>query len=282
MKLVRYGEPGNERPGLVDSRSDIRDLEKVIRNINSDTIASPQWCALKSVNPETLPNLGAMSKHRLGACVGNVGKIICIGLNEKSHSQQMGVDVQKEPIFFFKPTSSITGPSDPIYYPKVAQRVDWEAEIGIVIGKRCKYVSEKDARAVIAGFCIINDVSDRYWQLDKGFGQASTGKQFDTFAPLGPFLVTPDEMNDPDNLNIKTWVNGEERQNFNSSDYIVKVDGIVAYCSQLFTLYPGDVIAMGSGPGNGAFWGQFLKLGDVMKVEIDGLGTQENLIVTEP
>jgi 2-keto-4-pentenoate hydratase/2-oxohepta-3-ene-1,7-dioic acid hydratase in catechol pathway len=194
----------------------------------------------------------------------------------------MGMNVRDEPVKFYKPTSSITGPNDPIIYPRVGKRVDWEAELAIVIGARCKYVEETDARKFMAGFCIINDVSDRYWQIDRGGGQASTGKQFDTFAPLGPYLVTPDEMDRPDALSIRTWVNGIQRQDFSSADYIYKVDAVVAYCSKLFTLEPGDVIAMGSGPGNAAHWGgAFLNPGDVMRVEIEGLGTQENRIVAE-
>jgi len=281
LKFVRFGNAGQEKPGLIDEAGRVRDLSAHISDIDSTTLGSRAWNALRHVDADTLPDAGPAQDTRFGPCVVGMNKIVCVGLNEKTHAKQMGVGIHPEPAVFFKPLSSLNGPSDPIVYPKIGQRLDWEAELAIVVGETCKYVDPTEARSKMAGFCIINDVSDRYWQIERGMSQALAGKWFDTFAPLGPWLVTPDELEEPDSLSIRTWVNDKLMQDFSSADYIFNVDRVFAHCSQFFTLYPGDVIAMGSGPGNGGHWNQFLQPGDTIRISLTGLGEQKNLIVME-
>jgi len=281
MKLVRFGNAGQEKPGLIDADDHVRDLSGYIDDINGETLGSAAFQDLCRMNIDKLPDAGPADELRLGPCVVGMNKIICCGLNEKTHAEEMNVRLHKEPSVFFKPLSALSGPVDPIIYPKVGSQVDWEAELAIVVGTKCKYVDPSEARSKMAGFAVFNDLTDRYWQIERGMGQALAGKWFDTFAPLGPWLVTLDEIPDPSSLSIKTWVNDRKVQDFSSSDYIFDADRILAHCSQFFTLYPGDIIAMGSGPGNGIHLGQFLNPGDTIRVEIDGLGQQKNLVVAE-
>ena len=287
MKLVRHGAPGKERPAAIDANGRLRDLGGLIGDIDNEALGSEAWkrvCQLPVNELNSLPDLGAASEARLGPCVGGVGKVVCMGLNERNHALEIKAEEGRKPNVFLKPTSAINGPGDPVMYPKVAQKVDWENELAIVIGERCKHVQADAALDGIAGFCIMNDMSDRHWQTEPATGKMSRlvlGKAFDTFAPLGPWLVTPDEIPDPDALSIKLWVNDKLRQDFSSADYIYNVRETVAFCSQFFTLYPGDVIAMGSGPGNAFTWNEYLKVGDVVRGTIEGLGTQEFRIVEE-
>lgn len=281
MKFVRFGSVGQERPGLIDARGHVRDLSAHIADFSGATIDTDAFRALRNLDIETLPDMGPSDALRLGPCVTGMNKIVCCGLNEKSHAEEMNVRLHKEPSVFFKPLTTLNGPSDPIVYPKVGAQLDWEAELAIVVGTKCKYVDPSEARSKMAGFCVFNDLTDRYWQIERGMGQALAGKWFDTFAPVGPWLVTPDEVPDPTALQIRTWVNDRKVQDFSSSLYIFNADRILAHCSQFFTLYPGDIIAMGSGPGNGIYLGQYLNPGDTIRVEIEGLGQQRNLVVSE-
>lgn len=281
MKFVRFGAAGQEKPGVIDANGRVRDLSGHITDISGETLASADFGALRELDIDTLPDAGSADELRLGPCVTGMNKIICCGLNEKSHAEEMNVRMHKEPSVFFKPLSALSGPYDPIVYPKVGQQLDWEAELAIVVGTECKYVDPSEARSKMAGFCVFNDLTDRYWQIERGMGQALAGKWFDTFAPVGPWLVTPDEVGDPSALQIRTWVNDRKVQDFPSSDYIFDADRILAHCSQFFTLYPGDIIAMGSGPGNGIYLRQYLNPGDTIRVEIEGLGQQKNLVVAE-
>lgn len=281
MKIVRYGNAGQEKPGLIDDAGHVRDLSGHIADINGDTLGSAALQMLQGLDIESLPDVGPVDSVRLGPCVVGMNKIVCCGLNEKKHAEEMNVRMHKEPSVFFKPLSALSGPTDSIVYPKVGSQLDWEAELAIVVGTKCKYVDPSEARSKMAGFCILNDLTDRYWQIDRGMGQALAGKWFDTFAPTGPWLVTPDEVADPSSLSIRTWVNDKIVQDFSSADYIFDADHILAHCSKFFTLFPGDIIAMGSGPGNGIHLNQFLNPGDNIRVAISGLGEQRNLVVAE-
>lgn len=281
MKIVRYGAAGKEKPGLIDGRGHVRDLSAHITDIDGRTLGSDAFGKLRTLDAESLPDAGPAEALRLGPCVVGMNKIVCVGLNEKTHAEEMNVRLHKEPSVFFKPLSALSGPFDPIVYPRIGSRVDWEAELAIVVGTTCKYVDPAQARSKMAGFCVFNDLTDRYWQIERGMGQALAGKWFDTFAPVGPWLVTPDEVADPSALSIRTWVNDRKVQDFSSADYIFDADRTLAHCSQFFTLYPGDVIAMGSGPGNGIHLNQYLNPGDTIRVEISGLGQQKNLVVPE-
>lgn len=284
MKLVRHGTAGHERPAAIDERGHLRDLGAIVNDIDGPSLASDAWRAfLAQGRLDALPDVGPAQDVRLGPCVGGVGKLVCMGINERRHTHQIGVTSGAKPTMFLKPVSAINGAQDPVIYPRIGQKVDWETELAIVIGQRCKYVEAARAHEVIAGYCILNDVSDRHWQTDHTgqFTLITPAKSFDTFAPLGPCLVTPDEIANPDALAIKLWVNDVLRQDFSSADYIYGVREAIAYCSQFFTLHPGDVIAMGSGPGNGFHWNEYLKVGDRVTATIEGLGRQEFPIVAE-
>jgi 2-keto-4-pentenoate hydratase/2-oxohepta-3-ene-1,7-dioic acid hydratase in catechol pathway len=283
MKVVWYGNPGQERPALVDNDGRLRDVGSIISDINPASLSSPAWqqlCEIKNI--DALPDVGSEHDVRLGPCVAGVGKLICMGLNERAHSSEINVSGIK-PTIFLKATSSISGPQDAVIFPKVGQKLDWEAELAVVIGTKCKYVSEGEADRFIAGFCILNDLSDRHWQADirGNLTLVTQAKCFDTFGPIGPYLVTKQEIANPDALQIKLWVNGELRQDSNSRDYIYGVNRAIEFCSQFFTLFPGDVISMGSGPGNAFTWTKYLEIGDRVKASIDGLGTQEYSITAE-
>lgn len=277
MKLVRYGKKGAEKPGLIDANGKIRDLSGHVDDINGETL-SKSLAALKKIDPETLDLV--KGKPRLGPCVANIGKFLCIGLNYSDHAAETGADIPEHPILFHKATSAVIGPNDPVYIPRNSKATDWEVELGVVIGRKCKYVSEKDALKYVAGYCVINDVSERDFQT-KLTGQWTKGKSCDTFGPTGPYLVTRDEIKDVQNLDMTLHVNGKRMQNGSTSTMIFTVAEIISHLSQLMTLHPGDVISTGTPPGVGMGIKpkpKYLKEGDTMEVWIEGLGTQNQKV----
>lgn len=278
MKLLRYGPAGHEKPGLLDRNGMIRDLSGVVRDIDGETLAPASLARLRAIDPASLPLV--QGSPRLGPCVARVPKIVAIGLNYRRHAEETGNPIPKEPIFFLKATSAICGPNDDVIIPKGSQKTDYEVELAIVIGSRASYVAERDAAKYIAGYCIVNDVSEREFQMERG-GQWTKGKSADTFCPIGPWLVTTDEVPDPGRLQLWTEVNGERRQNSNTSDLIFGIDHIVAYVSQFMTLEPGDVIPTGtpSGVAMGFKPPKFLKAGDRMRLSVEGLGEQNQRLV---
>jgi 2-keto-4-pentenoate hydratase/2-oxohepta-3-ene-1,7-dioic acid hydratase in catechol pathway len=278
MKLLRYGPPGQEKPGLFDRDGKIRDLSGAVRDIDGETLAPAALDRLRRLDPATLPLVSG--SPRLGPSVGAVPKIVAIGLNYRLHAQEAGAAIPSEPIFFMKATSSICGPNDDVIIPKGSQKTDYEVELGIVIGSLARYVSLADARKHVAGYCVVNDVSEREFQIERG-GQWTKGKSADTFCPIGPWLVTAEEVPDPGKLAQWTEVNGERRQNSNTGDLIFGVDEIVSYVSQFMTLLPGDVIPTGtpSGVGMGFKPPKFLKPGDRMRLSVEGLGEQDQRLV---
>jgi 2-keto-4-pentenoate hydratase/2-oxohepta-3-ene-1,7-dioic acid hydratase in catechol pathway len=278
MKLLRYGPAGQEKPGILDRSGQIRDLSGVVRDIDGAALAPASLTRLRGIDPATLPLVSGTP--RLGPCVGNVPKIVAIGLNYRLHAQEAGMAIPTEPIFFMKATSSICGPNDDVMIPKGSQKTDYEVELGIVIGTRASYVDIKDAKKHIAGYCVVNDVSEREYQMERG-GQWTKGKSCDTFCPIGPWLVTADEAGEAGKLQVSTEVNGERRQNSNTADLIFGIEHIVSYVSQFMTLMPGDVIPTGtpSGVAMGFKPPRFLKAGDRMRVAVEGLGEQNSLLV---
>ncbi|MFP5508731.1 MAG: fumarylacetoacetate hydrolase family protein [Alphaproteobacteria bacterium] len=268
MRFVRYGEFGAEKPGVLDAQGRLRDLSAVIPDLAGAVIAD-----LPRVDPETLPLVPG--SPRLGAPVGQVGKFIGIGLNYADHAAEAGMEPPAMPIVFMKATSSICGPHDPVYLPRGAQKGDWEVELGVVIGKRAKYVSEAEALSHVAGYCVVNDVSERAFQMER-VGQWTKGKSADTFGPIGPWLVTPDEAGDPQTLDLTLDLNGQRVQTGNTATMIFTVAQIIAHLSEMMTLHPGDVIATGTPPGVGMGMKpqRFLRAGDVMELSIAGLGQQ--------
>ena len=278
MKLLRYGPPGQEKPGLLDRDGKIRDLSAAVRDIDGEALAPASLDRLRRLDPATLPLVSGAP--RLGPCVGRVPKIVAIGLNYRLHAQEAGAAIPSEPIFFMKATSSICGPNDDVIIPKGSQKTDYEVELGIVIGSLARYISTADAGKHVAGYCVVNDVSEREFQIERG-GQWTKGKSADTFCPIGPWLVTADEVPDPGKLALWTEVNGERRQNSNTGDLIFGVDEIVSYVSQFMTLLPGDVIPTGtpSGVGMGFNPPKFLKPGDQMRLSVEGLGEQNQRLV---
>ena len=278
MKLLRYGPTGQEKPGLIDRNGQIRDLSGVVRDIDGAALTPASLDRLRRLDPTTLPVVSGTP--RIGPCVGNVPKIVAIGLNYRLHAQEAGMPIPSEPIFFMKATSSICGPNDDVVIPKGSEKTDYEVELGIVIGTRASYVDIKDAANHIAGYCVVNDVSEREYQMERG-GQWTKGKSCDTFCPLGPWLVTADEAGDAGKLQVSTDVNGERRQNSNTADLIFGIEHIVSYVSQFMTLLPGDVIPTGtpSGVAMGFKPPKFLKAGDVMRVAVEGLGEQNSRLV---
>jgi 2-keto-4-pentenoate hydratase/2-oxohepta-3-ene-1,7-dioic acid hydratase in catechol pathway len=262
----------------------MRDISSVIEDLNPRCLSRVDIVAkLKSADTKAFPVVA--SAARLGPCVDPVGKIICIGYNSRLHAEEMASKPATggEMPVFFKPSSAACGANDPIIYSRFAGKLDWEAELGVVIGKKGKYIGKSAALAHILGYTCFNDVSDRYWQFEKDDKQYTKGKGFDSFAPIGPYLVTKDEVADAGDLDVKLWVNGQLRQDFNTSDYINSAEDVVSYLSRFFTLYPGDVIAMGSAPGNARSWGEdkFLKPGDRVRLEIESLGVQEQTVTKE-
>ena len=278
MKLLRYGPAGQEKPGLLDRDGKLRDLSGVVRDIDGEALAPASLDRLRRLDAATLPLVPGTP--RIGPCVGSVPKIVAIGLNYRLHAQEAGMPIPTEPIFFMKATTSICGPNDDVIIPKGSQKTDYEVELGIVIGTTARYVDIKDAKKHIAGYCVVNDVSEREFQIERG-GQWTKGKSCDTFCPLGPWVVTADEVADAGKLQVSTDVNGERRQNSNTADLIFGIEHIVSYVSQFMTLLPGDVIPTGtpSGVAMGFKQPRFLKPGDTMRVAVEGLGEQNSRLV---
>lgn len=278
MKLLRHGEFGNEKPGIIDHEGKIRDLSSHILDINGDSINSESLKKIAAINLSTLPIVS--NDTRLGACVGNVGKFLCIGLNYSDHAAESGLPVPSEPILFSKATSAIVGPNDNVEIPRNSSETDWEVELGIIIGKKAKYINEDEAEDYIAGYCVVNDVSERAFQI-KREGQWTKGKSCDTFGPTGPYLVTKDEIPDVQNLKMYLDVNGKRMQNGSTNTMIFSAKHIVYYLSQFMSLNPGDVIATGTPPGVGLGMKPpvFLNAGDTMKLGIEGLGEQNQICI---
>lgn len=274
MKLVRYGARGAEKPGLIDAGGRLRDLSAHVPDIDGRGLAD--LAALRSVDPAGLPLVEG--NPRLGACVGGIGKFICIGLNYSDHAAESGMAVPPEPVIFAKFTSAVCGPNDPILIPRGSQKTDWEVELAFVIGKAGKYIPEDRAMDHVAGYCVCNDVSERAFQTERS-GQWSKGKSSDNFGPLGPWLVTADEVADPGDLRMWLTVNGQTMQSGTTATMVYKIPFLVSYLSQFFTLNPGDVISTGTPPGVGMGMKppRYLKAGDVVELGIDGLGSQRQV-----
>lgn len=278
MKLLRFGNPGEERPGILDADGQVRDLSAVITDLDGKALAPETLQRIAALDVKSLPLV--VEPGRFGPCVGNVGKFICIGLNYADHAAESGLAVPSEPVVFMKATSAITGPNDSIIKPRNSTKLDWEVELGIVIGKHTSYVSEAEALDHIAGYCVINDVSEREFQLERG-GQWDKGKGCDSFGPIGPYLVTKDEVVDPLKLHLWLKVNGKTFQNGSTKHMVFGPAFLVHYLSQFMSLQPGDVISTGTPPGVGL--GQkpplYLQVGDVVELGIDGMGTQTQTVV---
>ena len=278
MKLVRFGERGAEKPGAIDENGDLRDLSGVVADIADNVLAD--LGALKALDLSTLPKVAGTP--RLGACVGGTGKFMCIGLNYSDHAAEAGMTVPSEPVLFMKATSAICGPNDPIIVPRGSEKTDWEVELGVVIGKPAKYVDEANALDHVAGYCVINDVSERAYQLEME-GQWCKGKGCDNFGQTGPYLLTADEVADPQNLKMWLELNGERKQDGSTATMVYGVAHLVSYLSRFFTLHPGDIISTGTPPGVGM--GQnpprYLKAGDVIALGIEGLGEQRQDVVED-
>ena len=273
MKLLRFGNSGQEKPGIIDNDGNIRDLSGVIDDIDGSTV-SPD--GLNKINQIDISSLPIVSDNpRIGPCVGSVGKFLCIGLNYSDHAAETGAEAPPEPILFQKATSAIIGPNDDVEIPKNSNATDWEVELGIIIGKKAKYIAEGTSQDYIAGYCVVNDVSERDFQAKRA-GQWTKGKSCDTFGPIGPYLVTKDEVSDPQDLSMTLDVNGQRMQDGSTKTMIFSVNHIVHYLSQFMSLNPGDVIATGTPPGVGLGMKPpvFLKSGDTMKLSIQGLGEQ--------
>lgn len=282
MKLVRHGAPGAEKPGLLDGSGRVRDLSRVVPDIAGGTLRRSALKDLQELDPSSLPLVEGMpqSDLRLGPCVGGIGKFICIGLNYADHAEEAGMEIPAEPIIFSKWTSAICGPNDPIQIPRGSVKTDWEVELGVVIGEPGIYIDEADAMDHVAGFCVVNDVSEREFQLERA-GSWDKGKGCDTFGPTGPWLVTPDEIEDIDNLGMWLDVDGTRQQSGNTATLIFKIPHLIAYCSRFMSLQSGDIISTGTPPGVGM--GQkpprFLKGGEVVTLGITGLGEQKSRVL---
>ncbi|HUK58703.1 MAG TPA: fumarylacetoacetate hydrolase family protein [Stellaceae bacterium] len=276
MKLLRYGARGQEKPGLVDRDGKIRDLSGVIPDLGPAELAPATLDRIRKLDPASLPQVSGTP--RIGPCVSKVGKLVAIGLNYRDHADETKSQYPKEPIIFLKATSSIIGPNDDVVLPKGSVKGDWEVELGVVIGTRASYVAEADWLKYVAGFCIVNDVSERDFQMNRG-GQWTKGKSADTFCPLGPWLVTPDEVGDAQALDLVCEVSGERMQNGNTRNMIFGCAHIVSYVSQFMTLEPGDVIPTGTPAGVGLGRGRFLKAGDTMRLTVSKLGEQTQKVV---
>lgn len=280
MKLLRYGNVGQESPGILDSNGKLRDLSSVVPDINGATLNEDVLKKIAHIDINVLPLVD--EPVRFGPCVNGVGKFICIGLNYADHAAESGVAVPAEPVVFMKATSAITGPNDNIIKPRNSTKLDWEVELGIVIGKHASYVAEADAMDHIAGYCVINDVSERNFQLERPGGQWDKGKGCDSFGPIGPYLVTKDEVADPLNLNLWLKVNGKIFQNGSTDQMVFGPQFLVHYLSQFMSLQPGDIISTGTPPGVGL--GQkppiYLNEGDVVELGIEGMGVQKQVVVS--
>jgi len=278
MKLVRYGKPGKEKPGLIDSDGRLRDLSAVVADIGPDQLSDAALARLRKLKSDTLPLV--KGSPRMGCPVAGIGKFIAIGLNYADHAAEAGMPIPAEPIVFMKATSCIQGPDDPVMLPKGSKKSDWEVELGVVIGWQARHVSQKDALSHVAGYCVVNDVSERAFQIERG-GTWDKGKGCDTFGPIGPWLVTRDEIANPQRLDLWLDLNGHRMQNGNTRTMIFSVAKVVSYVSQFMTLMPGDVITTGTPPGVGMGMKPpvFLKKGDVLTLGVQGLGTQRQVVV---
>ncbi len=278
MKLLRYGPPGEEKPGLLDSTGAIRDLSAVVPDISKDTLLPDSLERLRKIDPGTLPRVSG--SPRIGPCVGHVGKFICIGLNYSDHAAESNMTVPAEPIVFMKATSCIIGPNDDVVLPRGSLKSDWEVELGVVIGKPVKYATEEDALSHVAGYCVVNDLSERAYQLE-GTGQWVKGKSADTFGPIGPWLVTPDEVPAWNNLAMWLDVDGHRFQDGSTRTMVFGVPYLVSYLSRFMSLQPGDVISTGTPPGVG--FGKkppvYLRAGNEMRLGVEGLGEQRQRVV---
>ncbi|WP_186206194.1 ureidoglycolate lyase [Burkholderia gladioli] len=277
MKLLRYGPVGQEKPGLLDAGGRIRDLSAVILDLAGEALSDAALARLRALDPASLPLVPG--EPRIGACVGQIGKFVCIGLNYADHAAESGLPVPSEPVVFAKWTSAVCGPNDGIEIPRDSLKTDWEVELGVVIGRPCKNVDEADALDYVAGYCVINDVSEREWQIERG-GQWDKGKGFDSFGPIGPWLVTRDEVPDPQQLSLWLEVDGHRYQDGSTRTMIFGVAEVIAYLSRCMSLQPGDVISTGTPPGVGMGVKPapvYLKPGQTVRLGIDGLGEQRQL-----
>ncbi|MCR9127320.1 MAG: fumarylacetoacetate hydrolase family protein [Rhodobacteraceae bacterium] len=285
MKLVRYGTPGAEKPGLIDNSGRVRDLSGAAADIGGETLRPAGLKALRALDAETLPLVAGTPQQdlRLGPCVGGIGKFICIGLNYADHAEEAGMPIPPEPVIFNKWTSAVVGPNDAIQVPRGSVKTDWEVELGVVIGEPGSYIDEADAMNHVAGFCVVNDVSERSFQLERA-GTWDKGKGCDTFGPTGPWLVTRDEVADVDNLEMWLDVDGERMQSGSTATLIYKVPHLVSYCSRFMSLQSGDVISTGTPPGVGMGKSpqRYLHGGEVVTLGIAGLGTQRSEVLAAP
>lgn len=281
MKLLRFGNPGSERPGVLDNDGRLRDLSQYISDLRGDALLPESLARLRQLDLYSQPLVEG--NPRIGACVGGIGKFICIGLNYADHAAETGADIPQEPVVFSKWTSAVVGPNDNVIIPRGSQKTDWEVELGVVIGKGGRYIDERDAMQHVAGYCVINDVSEREYQIERG-GTWDKGKGCDTFGPTGPWLVTADEIPDPNALNLWLEVDGKRYQDGNTRTMIFKVPYIISYLSRFMSLQPGDVISTGTPPGVGM--GQkpqpvYLRAGQTIRLGIEGLGEQQQLTVED-
>ncbi|MGR7091855.1 fumarylacetoacetate hydrolase family protein [Klebsiella aerogenes] len=281
MKLLRFGNPGSERPGVLDNDGRLRDLSQYINDLRGDALLPESLARLRQLDLYSLPLVEG--NPRIGACVGGIGKFICIGLNYADHAAETGADIPQEPVVFSKWTSAVVGPNDNVIIPRGSQKTDWEVELGVVIGKGGRYIDERDAMQHVAGYCVINDVSEREYQIERG-GTWDKGKGCDTFGPTGPWLVTADEIPDPNALNLWLEVDGKRYQDGNTRTMIFKVPYIISYLSRFMSLQPGDAISTGTPPGVGM--GQkpqpvYLRAGQTIRLGIEGLGEQQQLTVED-
>ena len=278
MKLVRFGDKGAEKPGIIDMAGKVRDLSNEIEDFEREVVSLHSISKLKKINVENLSTVP--DTVRLGACLKDVPNFHCVGLNYTKHALETGMAIPKEPILFSKATSALSGPFDDVIIPRESEKSDWEVELGVIIGKDCEHVSEKNALSVVSGYCTVNDVSERGFQTERG-GQWIKGKSAPSFGPIGPYLVTGDEIHDPQNLNVELTLNGEIVQNSNTSDMIFSVTEIIAYMSKFMLLRTGDIIATGtpSGVGMGMKPPRYLQPGDVMEIEVEGCGRQRQTAV---
>jgi 2-keto-4-pentenoate hydratase/2-oxohepta-3-ene-1,7-dioic acid hydratase in catechol pathway len=278
MKLVRFGRPGSEKPGLLEEDGTLHDLSRVVKDITPDALSPAGLKRLRAANVARLPVV--RGRPRLGCPLAGIGKIVCIGLNYTDHAQEVGLPLPTEPLLFIKANSSINGPSDPLVRPRGAVKLDYEVELGAVIGRDARNVSEADAMKHVAAYCIVDDVSERAFQMEHG-GTTTKGKSADTFAPIGPWLATADQVRDPQTLEVWTTVNGESRQRGNTANMIFTVRQLVAYVSRFMSLRAGDVISTGTpaGVAHGMKPPRYLEPGDVVEMGITGLGTQKNRVV---
>ena len=278
MKLLRVGEKGKEKPAILDGDGKIRDISSHVSDLNPQNLNFETISKIQNVDTSSLPEIS--SDQRIGSCITSPGKFVAIGLNYSDHAAEVGADIPKEPIMFMKATSSMCGPNDDVEIVSGSKKLDWEVELGIVIGKEAKHISEEQSQDHILGYCLVNDVSEREWQIEK-MGQWVKGKSHDTYGPTGPYLVTKDEIKDINNLKMMLDVNGERMQTGNTSTMIFNVDIIVSYVSKFMSLQPGDIITTGTPPGVGM--GRkpqvFLKAGDQMKLSIENLGEQNSKVV---